>query len=269
MDLKDAVVVVTGSAVGVGAALCVQFAKKGARVVVNYSKSETEARATLAACQAAGAQAILVKGSVADDADCRRIAQAALDKWGKIDALVNNAAITKFVDARDLEGLNLDDWQHLYSVNVIGAYQMIRACAPSMQAQGRGAVVNVSSLSGINGSGSSTAYVATKGALNAMTLALARSLAPAIRVNAIAPGLIETRWHTARFADMASYEKFLDNYKQTVPLAKASTADDVASVALWLIEGADLITGEIITVDGGLHLGKHQGRGNARSSSDK
>jgi 3-oxoacyl-[acyl-carrier protein] reductase len=260
MNLKDAVVIVTGSAVGVGSAACIQVAKKGAKVVVNYTKSEADAKATLAACQAAGADAILVQGDVANDADCRRMAQAALDKWGRIDALINNAGITKFVDAKDLEGLAFDDWQHLYAVNVIGAYQMIRACEPAMRKQGAGAVVNISSMSGVNGLGSSTAYVATKGAMNAMNLALARALAPTIRVNAIAPGLIETRWHTGRFADRESYDKFKGKYLESVPLAKASSADDIAQVALWLIEGSEMITGEIIKVDGGMHLGKYVSR---------
>jgi 3-oxoacyl-[acyl-carrier protein] reductase len=116
--------------------------------------------------------------------------------------------------------------------------------------------VNVSSMSGLLGVGSSTAYVASKGAMNAMTLALARALAPEIRVNAVAPGLIETRWHTGRFADRASYDKFKASYEQTVPLAKAASAADIADVAIWLIEGSSLITGEIVFVDGGLHLGK-------------
>lgn len=256
MKLFNAVGIVTGSATGAGAACAVQLAQKGCRVVVNYTKSEAEARQTLAACQAAGTEALLVQGNVANDADCRRMAQAALDKWGRIDVLINNAGITKFVAATDLEGLTVDDWQHLYAVNVIGAYQMIRACAPTMQKQGEGAVVNISSISGVLGIGSSTAYVATKGALNAMTLALARSLAPEIRVNGVAPGLIETRWHTGRFPNPEAYDKFKAGYVQTVPLAKAASADDVAEVAVWLAEGAALVTGEIILVDGGLHLGK-------------
>lgn len=124
-----------------------------------------------------------------------------------------------------------------------------------MKQQGAGAIVNISSISGVMGVGSSTAYVASKGALNAMTLALARSLAPQIRVNAVCPGLIETRWHLARF-DAEGYAKFKADYEKTVPLAKAATADDVAEVAVWLLEGAGLITGECILVDGGLHLGK-------------
>ena len=255
MKLEGAVCVVTGSATGTGAACAIQLARKGCRVVINYTKSEKEAKETLSACASAGAEAILVKADVASDADCRALARAALDKWGRIDALINNAGITKFAAAADLDGLDAEDFQRLYAVNVIGPYQMIRACVPAMKKQGKAAIVNVSSISGVMGIGSSTAYVASKGALNAMTLALARSLAPEIRVNAVCPGLIETRWHLSRFSK-DDYAKFKLNYEKTVPLAKAATPDDVAEVAVWLIEGAAQVTGESILVDAGLHLGK-------------
>lgn len=255
MDLQSAVCIVTGSATGTGAACAIRLAKKGARVVINYSKSEKDAKETVKACQDAGAETLLVKGDVSSDADCRAMAKAAIDKWGRIDALINNAGITKFVAAADLDGLDAQDFQRLYAVNVIGPYQMIRACAPAMKKQGKAAIVNISSISGVRGIGSSTAYIASKGALNAMTLALARSLAPEIRVNAVCPGLIETRWHLDRFSE-ADYAKFKANYEKSVPLAKAASADDVAEVAVWLIEGASLVTGESILVDGGLHLGK-------------
>jgi len=255
MKLEGKVCIVTGSATGSGAACAIQLARKGARVIINYSRSVKEAQATLEECKKAGAEAILVQANVAVDADCRRLAQAALDKWARIDALVNNAGITKFVAASDLDGLEAEDFQHIYAVNVIGPYQMIRACAPSMKKQGKGAIVNISSISGVMGIGSSTAYVASKGALNAMTLALASSLAPEIRVNAVCPGLIETRWHLDRYSK-EEYARFKANYEKSVPLAKAASPDDVAEVAVWLIEGADLVTGESILVDAGLHLGK-------------
>ncbi len=255
MKLEGAVCIVTGSATGTGAACATQLARKGCRVVVNYTRSEQEARHTVEACEAAGAQAIMVRGDVGIDADCHALAQAALVKWDRIDALINNAGITKFAAAADLDALDAADFQRIYAVNVIGPYQMIRACVPAMKKQGKGAIVNISSISGVMGIGSSTAYIASKGALNAMTLALARSLAPGIRVNAVCPGLIETRWHLDRFSK-EDYAKFKAGYEKSVPLAKAATADDVAEVALWLIEGADLVTGESILVDGGLHLGK-------------
>ncbi len=197
---------------------------------------------------------MLGKGDVASDADCRALAQTALNKWGRIDALINNAGITKYAAATDLDALSAEDFQRLYAVNVIGPYQMIRACAPAMKKQGAGAVVNISSISGVMGIGSSTAYVASKGALNAMGLALARALAPTIRVNTVCPGMIETRWHKDRF-DAEGYAKFKAEYEKTVPLGKAASPDDVAEVAVWLIEGASLVTGECVFVDSGLHLG--------------
>jgi 3-oxoacyl-[acyl-carrier protein] reductase len=254
MNLKGAVCIVTGAGTGTGAACAIQLARKGARVVVNYSRSEAEARTTAKACEAAGGEAVLAKGDVASDADCRALAKTALDKWGRIDALINNAGITKYAAATDLDALGAEDFQRLYAVNVIGPYQMIRACAPAMKAHGAGAVVNISSISGVMGIGSSTAYVASKGALNAMTLALARALAPAIRVNTVCPGMIETRWHKDRF-DAEGYAKFKGDYEKTVPLGKAASPDDIAEVVLWLLEGAGLITGECILVDSGLHLG--------------
>ncbi|HLF22857.1 MAG TPA: SDR family oxidoreductase, partial [Burkholderiales bacterium] len=195
MELKNTVCIVTGSATGIGAACAIELAKKGCHTVINYTKSEAEAAATAKACEQLGVETLLVKANVADDADCRRMAEAALKKWGRIDGLVNNAGITKFAPNHgDLDALQADDFQRIYAVNVIGTYQMTRAVAPAMKSQGKGAIVNVSSIAGIRGSGSSIAYAASKGALNTMTLSLARGLAPEIRVNAVCPGLVETRW---------------------------------------------------------------------------
>jgi 3-oxoacyl-[acyl-carrier protein] reductase len=237
----------------VGAATAERLAGKGWRVVINYNKSETEARETQVACAARGVETLLIQGDVAEDADCRRLAQAALDAWGRIDALVNNAAITKFVKYLDLHDLNAEDFQRIYSVNVIGAYQMVRACAPAMKRQGTGAVVNVSSTAGITGMGSSVAYAASKGALNNMTFALARALGPEIRVNAICPGFIEGRWLRDGLGEQA-YESFRKRYSSTVPLRSTAQPDDIAETIVWLIEGARLVTGETIMVDAGMHL---------------
>ncbi|MCC7546384.1 MAG: SDR family oxidoreductase [Burkholderiales bacterium] len=255
MQLDGAVCIVTGGGTGTGAACATLLASKGCRVVVNYSRSEDEAHATVRACQAAGADALAVQGNVALDADCQALAQAALTRWGRIDALVNNAGITRFAHAARLDALSAQDFHDIYDVNVVGAYQMIRACTPAMKQQGAGAVVNISSIAGTRGVGSSTAYVASKGALNAMTLALARALAPTIRVNAVCPGFIETRWHTQRF-DADGYARFKSAYEANVPLATAASAVDVAETVVWLIEAARVITGELIEVDSGLHLGK-------------
>lgn len=253
MELKNAVCIVTGSASGIGAASAVLLAAKGARVVVNYSKSEDAARATQKACAAAGADTLLIKADVAQDADCRRLAQAAIDKWGRIDALVNNAGATKFADHGDLEALSAEDFQRIYSVNVVGSYQMVRACAPAMKQGGRGAVVNVSSIAGKNGMGSSIAYAASKGALNTLTMSLARVLGPEIRVNAVCPGMVDTKWLREGYG--ARYAAIEARYRQGTPLGRPGTPEEVAAVIVWLIEGADLITGDTIMVDSGMHLG--------------
>jgi 3-oxoacyl-[acyl-carrier protein] reductase len=253
MDLKNAVCIVTGSASGIGAASAILLAGKGARVVVNYSKSEDAARATLKACVAAGGEALLVRADVAQDADCRRLAQAALDKWGRIDALVNNAGTTKFADHAKLDELSAEDFQRIYSVNVVGTYQMVRACAPAMKKSGNAAVVNVSSIASKNGMGSSIAYAASKGALNTLTLSLARVLGPEIRVNAVCPGMVDTKWLREGYGER--YAAIEARYRQGTPLGRPGKPEEVAAVIVWLIEGADLITGDTIMVDSGMHMG--------------
>ena len=253
MELKNAVCIVTGSASGIGAASAVLLAAKGARVVVNYSKSEAAARATAAACTAAGGEALLVQADVAEDSDCRRLAQAALDQWGRIDALVNNAGATKFANHADLDALSAADFQRIYAVNVVGSYQMVRACAPAMKQGGRGAVVNVSSIAGKNGMGSSIAYAASKGALNTLTMSLARVLGPEIRVNAVCPGMVDTKWLRVGYG--SRYAAIEARYRQGTPLGRPGTPEEVAAVIVWLIEGADLITGDTIMVDSGMHMG--------------
>jgi 3-oxoacyl-[acyl-carrier protein] reductase len=254
MDIKGGVVIVTGSATGVGAAAAKMLAGKGCNVVINYTKSEAEAKETQAECEAMGVETLLCQADVARDEDCRRMANAAIEKWGRIDGLINNAGTTQFVNHADLEGLSADDFQRIYSVNVIGPFQMVRAVAPQMKAQGRGAVVNVSSIAGVMGVGSSIAYTASKGALNTITLSLARALGPEIRVNTICPGFIQGRWLRGGMGD-EMYEAAKAHQERSTPLRKAGTPEDMAQAAVWFIEGADLITGEILIVDAGSHLG--------------
>jgi len=254
MDIRQGVTIVTGSATGVGAACAKLLASKGCNVVINYTKSETEAKETQAACEALGVETLLVQADVSKDEDCRRMAQAAIDKWGRIDGLINNAGTTHFMNHANLEGLSADDFQRIYAVNVIGPYQMTRAVVPQMKKQGSGAVVNVSSIAGVMGVGSSIAYTASKGALNTMTLSLARALGPEVRVNTICPGFIQGRWLRGGMGDDA-YEAAKAAQERNTPLKKAGTPEDMAQAAVWFIEGADLITGEILIVDAGSHLG--------------
>ncbi len=254
MRLDGKAAIVTGSATGIGAAVALKLALRGASVVINYTKSRSEAEETQAAIQKIGAQTILVQADVSNDADCRRMAKAAEDAFGRIDILVNNAGSTKIVDHADLEGLAAEDWLRIYSTNVVGAFQMIRACAPAMKRQGFGAVVNVSSIAGVAGIGSSVAYAASKGAMNTMTIDLARALAPEIRVNAVCPGFVATRWFKDSLGQ-AAHDKMVAGQQKITPLRRAGTPQDVAeSVVFFCAEGAQHITGEFLLVDAGLHL---------------
>ncbi|MBX3497307.1 MAG: glucose 1-dehydrogenase [Parvibaculum sp.] len=255
MPLKNKVAIVTGSATGLGAAVALRLADQGCNVVINYTKSEAEAKETLAACEAKGVEAILGQGDVGEDADCRRIVDETVKKWGRVDVLVNNAGGTKFADHAKLDELNAEDFLWIYKVNVVGAYQMIRACEPHMKKAGKGSVVNISSIAGVTGIGSSVAYAASKGALNTMTLSLARSLAPVIRVNAVCPGFIGTRWFSDRFGTQ-TFEGIKRQQEETTPLRRAGTPEDIAAAVVFFCgEGSDHITGETLITDAGLHLG--------------
>ncbi|MBA4739616.1 MAG: SDR family oxidoreductase [Burkholderiales bacterium] len=254
MDLKEAVIIITGGGTGVGSACAHALAKCGARIVISYNKSEEGALHTKKKCNTAGGDAITVQGDVSIDDDCKNIVAEAIGKWGRIDGLVNNAGITKFAAPNDLDALSSQDFIDLYSTNVVGTYQMIRACSKYLKTSG-GSIVNVSSIAGIKGIGSSTAYIASKAALNAMTIALARALAPEIRVNAVCPGLVDTEWHSKRYSQ-EEYKSFLERYEKTVPLGAAAKPEDIAETILWLISSAKLITGETVLIDAGLHLGK-------------
>ena len=254
MNINGGAFIVTGSATGLGAAVARRLASRGGRVVINYTKSEAEANATADECRSLGGDALLCQADVSDDSDCRRMAAQAMERFGRIDGLVNNAAQSKIAPHTDLEALTAEDFERIFGVNVIGPYQMVRAVSPHMKQQGKGAIVNISSVSGFSGSGSSIAYAASKGALNTMTLSLARALAPEIRVNAVCPGVMQTRWWREGLGE-ERYQSFIDNYAGTAPLKAAGDPEIVADPVVWLLEGAEHVTGETIMVDSGSHLG--------------
>ncbi|RZN32228.1 SDR family oxidoreductase [Bradyrhizobium sp. Leo121] len=250
--------IVTGSASGLGAATAQILAKSGGRVVVNYSNSKNEAEETADLCRSAGAEVVVVQGDVSRDEDCRKIAAAAAS-WGRLDALINNAGTTKHVAHDNLDGLSAEDFHRIYAVNTIGPFQMVRATRPLLEAaanaSGRAsAVVNVSSVAGISGVGSSIAYAASKGALNTMTLSLSRALAPLIRVNTVCPGYIDTPWFTKGRGE-AGAKQVRDAVVARVPLKVASTAQDIAQLVCFLATPASSnMTGECVRMDAGMHL---------------
>ena len=251
--------IVTGSASGLGAATAEILARSGARLVINYSSSQKEAEATAELCRNAGAAEVLVaQGDVSKDEDCRKIVAAA-SGWGRLDVLVNNAGTTKHVAHADLDGLSAEDFQRLYGVNTIGPFQMVRAARGLLEAGAKAsgrpsAVVNVSSVAGISGVGSSIAYAASKGALNTMTLSLSRALAPLIRVNTVCPGYIDTPWFTKGRGE-AGAKQVRDSVVAKVPLKVASSADDIAQLVCFLaMPASSNMTGEVVRMDAGMHL---------------
>jgi len=247
------VAVITGAATGVGAASAYWFATKGFDVIVNFNSSREAAALVVDRCQQAGASAYAVQGDVAKDEDCLRIAATANDRFGRIDALINSAGTTRMLPMSDLQAVQSDEFSRVFATNAIGAFQMSRAVATSMR-RTRGSIVNVSSIATKTGIGSSYAYVASKGALNALTIALARNLAPNIRVNAVLPGLVEGRWLEERLSPKA-YERALSQYAASSALQRVSTPQDIAEVIGWLVVAAPVMTGQLVCVDAGLMLG--------------
>lgn len=255
MDLQGKVAIVTGSSSpeGVGGEIVKALAARGCKVAVNFASNRAGAEKVVAACAAAGSEAIAVQGDVAADADCRRLVSATIERWGRLDALVNNAAITRAVALNDLEALDAGEFHKLYAVNVIGPFQMARAAAPHLKAAKDAAIVNISSMAGFLGSGSSIAYAASKGALNTLTLSLARVLAPEVRVNAICPGGLLGGW-TQKITSEQAYQEKLREAETRFPLRRGVWPADVARQVLFLIEDATTLTGELLQSDSGRHL---------------
>ncbi len=243
MAAPQKVALVTGSATGVGRACAVRFAQLGYAVVVNYSKSEAEAIETAQLVEASGVPALLCKATVADEGQVKQMIARTAATFGRLDVLVNNAGMTHFVAHTDLDALTDAVWDEIFQVNLKGAFYCIRAAMPLLKAV-KGNVVNVSSVAGLTGMGSSIPYAASKAAMNCMTQSLARAFGPDVRVNAVAPGPILTRWLEGREAHV---QKFLE----LAPLGRAATPDDIADTVVYLATGTTLTTGQVLVVDGG------------------
>ncbi|MFN4097336.1 MAG: SDR family NAD(P)-dependent oxidoreductase [Sphingomonas sp.] len=251
MTMDGMIAIVTGGGTGIGAAVVRRLAARGVRCVINYANSRDAAQALAAEL---GNGSIAVQADIADDAQCRALAAAATEAFGRIDLLVNNAGKTKFANHEDLEALSADDFLDIYRLNTVAPFQMIRACAPAMREGPASAVVNIASVAGVFGNGSSVAYAASKGALATMTKSLARVLAPAIRVNAVAPGYVGTGWFSERMTPEA-FEKFEAFIASQTPMQVAAHAEDIAGPVVNLLDPASrVITGELVLLDAGAHL---------------
>ncbi len=242
-DLNGKVALVTGSSSGIGAATARTLAAAGATVVVNSVRSVAEGEAVAAELPGGG----YVQGDIAELDQANRLVEAVVERHGRLDILVNNAGTTVVIPHHDLEAATPEVWRRILDVNVIGTWQVTTAAVPHLRASGNGVVVNVSSIAGHASTGSSIPYATSKAALSHLTRLLANVLAPEVRVNAVAPGLIDTPW-TADW-DPAVRQFFAER----TPMKRMGSAEDIADVVLGLVR-ADYVTGEVVLADGGLHL---------------
>ncbi|HEY0168606.1 MAG TPA: glucose 1-dehydrogenase [Jatrophihabitans sp.] len=236
------VAIVTGSSSGIGATIAARLTDAGYRVAVNSARSQEAGEAVAAKLDGA----IYVRADVSQAAQARELVATTVDQLGRLDLLVNNAGITKAIPHSDLESATAEVWRSILDVNVVGTWEMITAAVPELRRSGGGSIVNISSIAGSRPAGSSIPYAVSKAAINHMTRLLAATLGPEVRVNAVAPGLIDTEW-TASFTEAREW------MATTAPLKRVGTTDDVATMVLALAQ-AEFTTGEIILVDGGTHL---------------
>ena len=252
MNLQDKSALITGASRGVGAATALQLAQAGCRVAINYHQSADRAQAVADQCRKAGVEAIVIQGDVAEDAACCAMVQKTLEAFGGLDVLINNAGTTRFIDFPDLDAVTKGDWDRILAVNLKGPFQMTRAAREALATGDGGVIVNVASIAGIVGAGSSIPYCASKAALIVMTKSLARTLGPAIRVNAVAPGFIEGEWLQQGLGE--NYEKAKQNRAAGNILNAVSTPEDIAAGILTMAT-ASKTTGHTLVVDAGDTLG--------------
>ncbi len=256
MPTGNKVAIVTGGGTGVGRETSLGLAGLGYDVVVNYSRSEAEAEETSRSISNMGRQAFAIQADVADDCACRAMVDRAVSELGRVDVLVNCAGTTEFIPFADLDAVTDEVWERLYKVNVIGSFHCARAVQEPMLAVGGGMIINVSSVAAQLGQGSSIPYCCTKAALDNLTVSLARTLAPHIRVNGIAPGFIAGRWTEAGLGER--YDQIKAAYQQTLPLGRVCQPKDIADGIISLITGSQLVTGQTLTVDAGMMIAGFQ-----------
>jgi len=250
MQIEGRAAIVTGAGTGVGRATALALARRGCSVVVNYSRSKDGAEETAAAASALGVKAVPCRADVTDDAGCRALVATAVRELGGLHVLVNNAGTTAFIPHAELDRVDDETWDRILAVNLKGAFQCARAARGALLESGGGEIVNVSSIAGIAGVGSSIPYCCSKAALNNLTLTLARVLAPKIRVNAVAPGFIEGGWLQEGLGP--AYEAIKKAVELRSPLGRVCRPEDVADAILSLITGSDLVTAQILACEGGM-----------------
>ncbi|WP_053377114.1 SDR family NAD(P)-dependent oxidoreductase [Paenibacillus sp. FJAT-27812] len=246
MDMKNKVALVTGGGTGVGRAASIALAGMGVRVAVNYSRSKADAEETVQLIHSAGGTAIAIQADVSKYNEVKEMVNSVAQLFGTVDLLVNNASITRHIPLDRLEDVMDEDWDELYDVNVKGMFYCARAVSPYMKTNNQGAIVNVGSIAGVTGLGSSLPYAVSKAAVHGLTKSLARALAPEIRVCCVVPGAVATRWWEGR-------EEIMRRLAGQILLQRISTPEDIASLICAVLQ-QESMTGQMITVDGGQSL---------------
>jgi 3-oxoacyl-[acyl-carrier protein] reductase len=244
--LKGKTALITGAGTGIGRSVALRLAAAGADIAINYSRSKKEALQTQREVEESGVRSLVYKADVADDGEVRAMVRKTIETLGRLDVLVNNAGVTYFVDHADLEGLKEEYWDRIMAVNVKGMFFCCRAAAGELKKR-KGCIINITSVAGLMGLGSSIAYAASKAAAISLTKSLARVMAPEVRVNSIAPGIVLTRW-------VEGQEDHIQRLAQGTPMGRIATAEDVSEVVYALITQAGFVTGQSIVVDGGMFI---------------
>lgn len=250
---SDSVALITGASRGVGRAIALALAKHGVAVAVNYRTSDEEAADTWRAVQGEGAKSLMIQGDTSNDNDCKRMVIETVKALGQLDILVNNAATTRFVPHGDLDALDQELWDRIFAVNVRGPFQMARAARQYLEESPHANIINITSIAGFTGNGSSIPYCASKAALINMTKSLARVMAPTVQVNSIAPGFIESKWTRDGLGE--NYDAAADKNRSNSAMGTVCQPRDVADAVMGLLNGSRLVTGQTLVVDAGSMIG--------------
>lgn len=245
-NLKGKVALITGGATGIGRCCAERMAALGASVAVNYCHSREKAEQLAEQLNASGAPAMSVKADVVQDGEIREMVDAVIKRFGRIDVLINNAGRTRYIEMDDLEGVTEEDWDMIMNTNVRGAFYVTRACAEELK-KNSGCVVNISSITGFIGQGSSIPYAVSKAGLINLTKCLARALAPTVRVNSVAPGVVMTDW-------VAGQEKHIQRQSQGTLMGRVAEADEVADLIEGFVMHGGFVNGQTLIIDGGFYL---------------
>jgi 3-oxoacyl-[acyl-carrier protein] reductase len=253
MKVKGKVALITGGATGLGKATGLALARLGCSIAINHiAATRQEAQECVAEVLATGVRALPVEADVTDSKACQAMVEAVVQEWQRLDILVNCAGVTRFIPHESLDDVTAEDWDFILDVNVKGTFQSARACRTAMEASGGGVIVNVASIAGINGAGSSIPYAVSKAGVINLTMALARVLAPKIRVNAVAPGFIEGRWMREGLGER--YLAAREGFAAASPLGRVCQPEDVADAIVSLTTGSAMVTGQTLVCDGGALL---------------